>query len=87
MIADTGLIVGNIERIKAFYPAGLDPIGYQLFREYEVTPSCRATGPGFGEPPRADFWLHRGSPALGTTASPFGSSGAPADEFTPRHWP
>ncbi len=60
MIAHIGLIVSDIERSKKFYTAALAPIGYQLIREYGVTPTRPAASAGFGEPPRADLWLYQG---------------------------
>ncbi|MSP41697.1 MAG: VOC family protein [Deltaproteobacteria bacterium] len=62
MIAHIGIIVSDIERSKGFYSAALQPIGYQMIREYGVTPSRPAASAGFGEPPRADLWLYQGDP-------------------------
>jgi catechol 2,3-dioxygenase-like lactoylglutathione lyase family enzyme len=39
MIAHIGLIVSDIERGKKFYAAALKPIGYQMLREYDITPN------------------------------------------------
>jgi catechol 2,3-dioxygenase-like lactoylglutathione lyase family enzyme len=58
MIAHVGIIVSDIERSKKFYRAALEPIGYQMIREYGVTPTRRAASAGFGEPPRAELWLY-----------------------------
>ena len=62
MIAHIGLIVSDIERSKRFYLAALQPIGYQMIREYGVTPARPTASAGFGEPPRADIWLYQGDP-------------------------
>jgi catechol 2,3-dioxygenase-like lactoylglutathione lyase family enzyme len=67
MIAHVGIIVRDIERSKIFYRAALKPIGYQMIREYGVTPTRRAASAGFGEPPRADLWLYQGDPGQVTT--------------------
>jgi len=67
MIAHIGLIVSDIERSKRFYSAALQPIGYQMIREYGVTPTRPAASAGFGEPPRADLWLYQGDPGKVTT--------------------
>ncbi len=67
MIAHIGLIVSDIERSKKFYTAALAPIGYQMIREYGVTPTLPAASAGFGEPPRADFWIYQGDPGKATT--------------------
>ena len=62
MIAHIGIIVSDIERSKKFYAAALKPIGYQMIREYGVTPHRPAASAGFGEPPRADLWIYQGDP-------------------------
>ena len=62
MIAHIGLIVSDIEHSKKFYRAALQPIGYQMIREYGVTPTRPAASAGFGEPPRTDLWLYQGDP-------------------------
>jgi len=67
MIAHIGIIVSDIERSKNFYTAALHPIGYQLIREYGVTPTRPAASAGFGEPPRADLWIYQGDPGKVTT--------------------
>lgn len=62
MIAHVGIQVSDIERSKKFYLAALQPIGYQMIREYAVSSTRGAASAGFGEPPRADFWLYQGNP-------------------------
>ena len=63
MIAHVGIQVSDIERSKKFYTEALKPIGYQMLREYGVTPNRPAASAGFGAPPRADFWLYQGEPS------------------------
>lgn len=41
MIAHIGIIVRDIEKSKNFYAAALNPIGYQMIRDYGVTPTRR----------------------------------------------
>jgi len=67
MIAHIGIQVSDIERSKKFYAAALEPIGYQMLREYGVTPERPAASAGFGVPPRADLWLYQGDPRRATT--------------------
>ena len=67
MIAHIGIVVSDIERSKKFYTAALKPIGYQMIREYGVTPTRSAASAGFGEPPRADLWIYQGDPGRVTT--------------------
>jgi catechol 2,3-dioxygenase-like lactoylglutathione lyase family enzyme len=62
MIAHVGIQVSAIEESKKFYVAALAPIGYQMIREYGVTTNRVTPSAGFGEPPRADFWLYQGRP-------------------------
>src|SRR6266550_6458749 len=67
MIAHVGITVSDIERSKKFYAQALNPIGYQLLREYGVTPTRPAASAGFGEPPRADLWIYQGKPNVAST--------------------
>ena len=67
MIAHVGIRVSDIERSKKFYSEALKPIGYELLREYGVTPNRPGASVCFGEPPRADFWLYQGIPSEVTT--------------------
>jgi len=67
MIAHVGIIVSDIERSKKCYTAALKPIGYQMIREYGVTPARPAASAGFGHPPRADLWIYQGDPGKVTT--------------------
>src|SRR5215217_5885677 len=62
MIAHIGIIVSDIERSKKFYSAALGPIGYQMVREYGVTPTRAVASAGFGERLRADLWIYHGDP-------------------------
>lgn len=67
MIAHIGIHVGDIERSKTFYAAALKPIGYRMLREYGASSDRPAASVGFGEPPRADFWIYQGTPDNRTT--------------------
>lgn len=67
MIAHIGITVSNIEKSKKFYIAALKPIGYEMVREYGITPTRPAASAGFGEPPRADLWIYQGTPRDATT--------------------
>ena len=66
MLAHVGLIVSDIENSKNFYREALKPIGHEMLREYGVTPTRPAASAGFGEPPRADFWIYQGNPGMVT---------------------
>ena len=67
MIAHIGIIVSDIDRSKKFYTEALKPIGYQMLREYGITPTRPSASAGFGEPPHADLWLYQGDPGKVTT--------------------
>jgi catechol 2,3-dioxygenase-like lactoylglutathione lyase family enzyme len=67
VIAHVGIQVSDIERSKKFYSEALKPIGYQMIREYGVTPSRPAASAGFGEAPRADLWIYQGKPNPAST--------------------
>lgn len=67
MIAHVGITVSDIEKSKKFYIAALKPVGYEMIREYGVTPTRPAASAGFGEPPRADLWIYQGAPRDTTT--------------------
>jgi len=62
MIAHVGIVVSDIAKSKKFYTEALKPIGYQMLREYGITPTRPTESAGFGEPPRADLWIYQGSP-------------------------
>jgi catechol 2,3-dioxygenase-like lactoylglutathione lyase family enzyme len=67
MIAHIGITVSDIEISKKFYAQALNPIGYQLLREYGVTPARPTASAAFGEPPRADLWIYQGKPNVAST--------------------
>ncbi|MFN4292422.1 MAG: VOC family protein [Permianibacter sp.] len=62
MIDHTGVVVSDFDRSKRFYQAALGAIGYQLLLEFPAAVTGSTDVAGFGEPPKADFWLSRGTP-------------------------
>ena len=62
MIDHTGIVVSDFDRSKAFYRAALQPIGYEMLAEFPARITGRTDVAGFGEPPKADFWINRGTP-------------------------
>lgn len=62
MIDHTGVVVSDFERSKAFYREALAPIGYQLLLEFPAAVTGHTDVAGFGEPPKPDFWISRGTP-------------------------
>jgi|HubBroStandDraft_6_1064221.scaffolds.fasta_scaffold1178377_1 catechol 2,3-dioxygenase-like lactoylglutathione lyase family enzyme len=62
MIDHTGLTVADFETSKAFYSAALQPIGYELLLEFPAAVTGHSDVAGFGERPKADFWINRGTP-------------------------
>lgn len=62
MIDHTGIVVSDFERSKAFYRQALAPIAYQLLLEFPAAVTGHTEVAGFGEPPKPDFWISRGTP-------------------------
>lgn len=57
MIDHTGVVVTDLQKSRQFYEAALAPLGYACLMEVPG-----GVGVGLGEPPKADFWLMRGTP-------------------------
>jgi catechol 2,3-dioxygenase-like lactoylglutathione lyase family enzyme len=62
MIDHTGVIVSDFAKSKAFYQQALAPIGYALLKEIPAAVTGHTDVAGFGEPPKPDFWISRGTP-------------------------
>ena len=62
MIDHTGVSVSDFVTSKAFYTRALAPIGYQLLLELPAAVTGNHDIAGFGEPPKPDFWIGRGTP-------------------------
>jgi catechol 2,3-dioxygenase-like lactoylglutathione lyase family enzyme len=62
MIDHTGLIVSDYRKSKDFYLKALGAIGYQLLAEFPAEQTGTADVAGFGEPPKPDFWMAKGTP-------------------------
>jgi catechol 2,3-dioxygenase-like lactoylglutathione lyase family enzyme len=56
MIDHTGVNVSNFEKSKEFYIHALEPLGYQLLREFDVSETGFAAA-GFGIDGKLDFWI------------------------------
>jgi catechol 2,3-dioxygenase-like lactoylglutathione lyase family enzyme len=54
MIDHTGINVSNFEKSKEFYAKALDPLGYQLLKEFNSFMG------GFGIDGEPDFWIMEG---------------------------
>ena len=54
MIDYTGINISNFDKSKEFYIKALDPLGYQLLKEFGDSIA------GFGIDGEADFWMMRG---------------------------
>jgi catechol 2,3-dioxygenase-like lactoylglutathione lyase family enzyme len=61
MIDHACLNVNDFARSKDFYRAALGAIGYQLLQELPADIAGSDTA-GFGEAPKADFWISQGMP-------------------------
>jgi catechol 2,3-dioxygenase-like lactoylglutathione lyase family enzyme len=62
MIDHTGVAVSDFEKSKSFYVAALQPIGFELLLEFPAAVTGFADVAGFGERPKAEFWINRGEP-------------------------
>lgn len=62
MIDHTGVSVSDFARSKAFYQQALAPLGYVLMMEFPASVTGGTDVAGFGEPPKPDFWISRGTP-------------------------
>jgi catechol 2,3-dioxygenase-like lactoylglutathione lyase family enzyme len=61
MIDHTGITVSDFGKSKAFYVQALGPIGYTLLAEIPAAVTGHTDVAGFGEAPKPDFWISRGS--------------------------
>lgn len=62
MIDHTGVIVSDYAKSKAFYEHALGAIGYRLLKEFPASVTGGTDVAGFGEPPKADFWIFLATP-------------------------
>ena len=61
MIDHLGIDVTDFERSKMFYQLALAPLGYELLMEVPASVTGHADVAGFGEAPKPDFWISRGT--------------------------
>ena len=61
MIDHLGIDVKDFERSKVFYQLALAPLGYALLMEVPASVTGYTDVAGFGEAPKPDFWLSRGT--------------------------
>ena len=62
MIDHTGVIVSDFERSQAFYREALRPLGFEQLVELSAEVTGHTDVAGFGEPPKPEFWISRGTP-------------------------
>jgi catechol 2,3-dioxygenase-like lactoylglutathione lyase family enzyme len=62
MIDHTGISVSDYAKSKAFYTAALASLNYKLLLEFPAAVTGRTDVAGFGEAPKADFWVIAGTP-------------------------
>lgn len=62
MIDHTGINVSDFIKSKEFYSRALSAIGYSLLVELPASVTGSTDVAGFGEPPKPDFWVSKGSP-------------------------
>jgi len=62
MIDHTGVVVSDFQKSRDFYRQALNAIGYSLLMEFPASITGHTDVAGFGEAPKPDFWISRGSP-------------------------
>jgi catechol 2,3-dioxygenase-like lactoylglutathione lyase family enzyme len=62
MIDHTGVSASDFEKSKTFYTQTLSAIGYALLLEFPASVTGHTDVAGYGEPPKADFWVSKGEP-------------------------
>jgi catechol 2,3-dioxygenase-like lactoylglutathione lyase family enzyme len=62
MIDHTGLQISDPIRSRAFYDSALAPLGYKMMIQIPIEHTRGAAVFGYGVPPKADFWVHQGTP-------------------------
>lgn len=62
MIDHTGVVVCDFDRGKRFYAAALAPLGMQMLAEFPAAVTGHTDVAGFGEAPKPEFWISRGTP-------------------------
>jgi catechol 2,3-dioxygenase-like lactoylglutathione lyase family enzyme len=62
MIDHTGIIASDFEKSKVFYSNTLAAIGYDLLADFPASITGHTDVAGFGEPPKPDFWVIKGTP-------------------------
>jgi catechol 2,3-dioxygenase-like lactoylglutathione lyase family enzyme len=76
MIDHTGIVVSDLKKSRKFYEQALAPLGYAML--FEVPGDV---GMGFGEPPKPDFWIGRGTPTVNQHIAFRANSRAVVDAF------
>jgi catechol 2,3-dioxygenase-like lactoylglutathione lyase family enzyme len=61
VIDHIGVYVSDFARAKEFYRKALRVIGIELLHEFPAELTGSTAVAGFGEPPKAEFWIHEGS--------------------------
>jgi predicted lactoylglutathione lyase len=62
VIDHTGFNVSNFEHSKTFYTKALAPLGYTMLMEFSTEDGAPANVGGFGQAPKTDFWISKGTP-------------------------
>ena len=62
MIDHTGIVSSDYEKSRAFYEAALAPLGFTKVLEFPAAVTGHTDVAGFGEAPKAEFWIARGTP-------------------------
>lgn len=60
MIDHTGLVVTDYQKSRSFYISALAPLGITLVLEFPASVTGSVDVAGFGEAPKAEFWISPG---------------------------
>jgi len=75
MIDHLGLLVSDYQRSKRFFEKALEPLGYSLLMEHEIS------GGGFGRDGKPAFWIKEGAPNAGVHVAFASDDRASVDSF------
>ncbi|HMY20622.1 MAG TPA: hypothetical protein PKA58_30060, partial [Polyangium sp.] len=62
MIDHTGIDVSDPHKSRTFYERALAPLGYAVLMQVPIEYTKGVVVLGLGVAPKADFWLHEGTP-------------------------
>lgn len=61
MIDHVGITVSDFNKSKRFYSAALAAVKFKLLHDFPASVTGHTDVAGFGEPPKPEFWIARGT--------------------------